>query len=286
MLSGSLIIARRLASSITVNKYGDNVAHVKLNRPEKRNAFTLDMWKEMKSTFDRLADDPTCRAIVLSGEGKSFCSGIDLGEGMGEIIKVIQSDQIEFGRKAREVRRFITICQDGFTAIQKCPKPVVAAVHSHCVGAGVDLITACDVRYAAADSIFSIKEVDIGLAADVGTLNRINQVVGSDSWVREVALTARDFGTDEALRQGFLSRVFQTPSETLQAALELADIIAKKSPIAVQGTKEVLNYARDHTTEDSLNFVKTWNMSQLLSTDVMDSAFAAMQKKKATYKDV
>ncbi|CAD6197868.1 unnamed protein product [Caenorhabditis auriculariae] len=273
------------AGAIAVSEVHKNVFHVKLNRPEKRNTFTYELWQEMKTVFDGLAENPKCRSIVISGEGKSFCAGIDLKAGMGEIIKIIQDD-LDVGRKGRGIRRIITVCQDGFTAIQKCPKPVIAAVHSHCIGAGVDLITACDIRYASSDAIFNIKEVDIGMAADVGTLNRIEKVVGNSSWVREIAFTSRDVPAHEALKHGLVSKVFDSQSELLEASLEVARKIAGKSPIGVQGTKEVLNHARDHTTDESLNFVKTWNMSQILSTDLVEGAMASMSKQKAEFKDV
>ncbi|CAO4366444.1 unnamed protein product [Caenorhabditis nigoni] len=274
------------STDISVKEERPYVYNVQLNRPAKLNTFTMDMWREFKKSIDGLADDPKCRSIIVSGEGKAFCAGIDLAAGMSNIIQVIQDDAIEIGRKGRAVRRFIGEIQDCFTALEKCPKPIIAAVHSHCLGAGIDLITACDIRIASQDANFSIREVDIGLAADIGTLNRIQKVVGNDSWTREIALTARDFGADEAHRYGLISRICSDRQALLENSIDLAARIAEKSPIAVQGTKETLNYARDHTTDESLNFIKTWNMSQLLSTDLMNSALAAMNKKKATYEDV
>uniref|UniRef100_A0A1I7UGU8 Delta(3,5)-Delta(2,4)-dienoyl-CoA isomerase, mitochondrial n=1 Tax=Caenorhabditis tropicalis TaxID=1561998 RepID=A0A1I7UGU8_9PELO len=274
------------SSEITVKEQRPYVYNVKLNRPAKLNTFTMEMWREFKKVIDGLAEDPKCRSIIVSGEGKSFCAGIDLAAGLSDIIRVIQDDSMEIGRKGRAVRRFIGEIQDCFTALEKCPKPIIAAVHSHCLGAGIDLITACDIRIATQDANFSIREVDIGLAADIGTLNRIQKVVGNDSWTREVALTARDFGADEAHRYGLISRIVDDRHSLNEKSIELAARIAEKSPIAVQGTKETLNYARDHSTDDSLNFIRTWNMSQLLSTDLMNSTMAAMNKKKATYEDV
>ncbi|EGT56411.1 hypothetical protein CAEBREN_03398 [Caenorhabditis brenneri] len=274
------------STDISVKEERPYVYNVKLNRPAKLNTFTMEMWREFKKAIDRLADDPKCRSIIITGEGKSFCAGIDLAAGLSDIIRVIQDDSVEIGRKGRAVRRFIGEIQDCFTALEKCPKPIIAAVHSHCLGAGIDLITACDIRMASQDANFSIREVDIGLAADIGTLNRIQKVVGNDSWTREVALTARDFGADEAHRYGLISRICDDRQSLFENSIEMAARIAEKSPIAVQGTKETLNYARDHSTDDSLNFIKTWNMSQLLSTDLMNSALAAMNKKKATYEDV
>lgn len=275
-----------LKADLEVEEASPHVYHVRLNRPDRRNTFTMDLWKQMKSTFDRLADDPKCRAIVVSGTGKSFCAGIDLQQGMGELIGMMMNDEIEAGRKGRMIRRIITTCQDGFTAIEACPKPVIAAVHSHCIGAGVDLITACDIRCASSDAMFSIREVDIGMTADVGTLNRIQKVVGNDSWTRELAYTSRDVSADEALKFGLISRIYANENELLEGALTLAKTIAEKSPIAVQGTKEVLNHARNHTIRESLDFVKTWNMSQLQSADLRNGAMAAMSKQKPVFDDV
>ncbi|KHJ76114.1 enoyl-CoA hydratase/isomerase family protein [Oesophagostomum dentatum] len=242
--------------------------------------------RDMKTTFDKLADEPKCRAIVVSGNGKSFCAGIDLQMGMGKLIGMLMDEDLDVGRKGRMLRRFITEAQNGFTALETCPKPVIAAVHSHCIGAGIDLITACDIRYASSDAIFNIKEVDIGMAADVGTLNRIQKVVGNNSWVRELAFTARDVSADEALDFGLISRIYDNNKELIEGALDLAKTIAEKSPIAVQGTKEVLNHARNHTIEESLDFVKTWNMSQLQAADLRNSAMAAMNKQKVEYENV
>ncbi|KAL6733802.1 hypothetical protein Aduo_004418 [Ancylostoma duodenale] len=275
-----------LNAELEVQEASSHVYHVKLNRPDRRNTFTVELWKDMKTTFDKLADDPKCRAIVISGNGKSFCAGIDLQHGMGELVGMLMNDDIDVGRKGRMLRRIITTCQDGYTAIETCPKPVIAAIHSHCIGAGVDLITACDIRYASSDAVFNIKEVDIGMAADVGTLNRIQKIVGNDSWTREIAFTSRDVCADEALKFGLVSRVFNSEKEVVEEALHLARTIAEKSPIAVQGTKEVLNHARNHTIPESLDFVKTWNMSQLQSSDLRNGAMAAMSKQKPEFEDV
>ncbi|KJH43360.1 enoyl-CoA hydratase/isomerase family protein [Dictyocaulus viviparus] len=281
--SGTLI---KQKAGLEVYEASTHVYHIKLNRPHCRNTFTLELWKNMELIFGELSDDPNCRSIVISGIGKSFCAGIDLQQGMRDLTEVLMNDKVDIGRKGRALRNIITICQDGFSAIEKCPKPVIAAIHSHCLGAGIDLVTACDIRYASSDSIFSIKEVDIGMAADVGTLNRIQKIVGNDSWSRELAFTARDVGAEEALKFGLISRIFDTQESVVQGALALAERIAKKSPVGVQGSKVVLNYARDHTVEDSLNFVKTWNMSQLQSMDLRNSAMAVLNKQKLEYENL
>ncbi|KHN80893.1 Delta(3,5)-Delta(2,4)-dienoyl-CoA isomerase, mitochondrial [Toxocara canis] len=262
------------------------VFHVRLNRPERRNAFTLPLWEELHSVFDHLSSNSKCRAVVLSGAGKSFCAGIDLQEGITGLISIVQDESLDVARKSRRIRDLIGACQGSFSSLEQCTKPVIASLHGHCIGAGISLIASADIRYASSDAIFSIREVDIGLAADVGILNRINKLVGNDSLTRELAFTARDIGSSEALKYGLISRQFASAEECLEASLALAVEIAARSPIAVQGSKLTLNYARDHPIEDSINFIRTWNQSQLQSEDLIRAAMAAMSKKKPDFNDI
>uniref|UniRef100_A0A1I7ZUK5 Delta(3,5)-Delta(2,4)-dienoyl-CoA isomerase, mitochondrial n=1 Tax=Steinernema glaseri TaxID=37863 RepID=A0A1I7ZUK5_9BILA len=271
---------------IDVSSPSEHVFHVQLNRPDRRNAFTLELWKELRAVFDHLSTYSKCRSIVLSGAGKSFCAGIDLQDGVQGLMAIIQDQDMDVARKSRKLRDLINACQSSFSAPEKCVKPVIGAIHSHCIGAGINLVASCDIRYASSDSIFSIREVDIGLAADVGILNRINKLVGNDSLTRELAYTARDINASQALQYGLVSRVFDTKESCFDASLELAKEIASKSPIAVQGSKIALNYARDHSVDDSINFLLTWNQSQLQSEDLVKSAMAAMSKQKPEFKDV
>ncbi|KAK7882152.1 hypothetical protein WMY93_028326 [Mugilogobius chulae] len=177
------------------------------------------------------------------------------------------------------MRKIISKYQDTFSVIEKCPKPVVVAVHGACVGGGVDLITACDIRLCTQDAWFQVKEVDIGLAADVGTLQRLPKVIGSRSLVNELALTARRLYADEALSCGLVSRVFVDKEAMMSAAMAMAEQIAARSPVAVQGTKVNLLYSRDHSVQEGLNYMAAWNMSMLQTQDVMKSAQASMEKK-------
>uniref|UniRef100_F1L460 Delta(3,5)-Delta(2,4)-dienoyl-CoA isomerase, mitochondrial n=1 Tax=Ascaris suum TaxID=6253 RepID=F1L460_ASCSU len=272
--------------SVEVSEPSAHVFHVRLNRPERRNSFTLPLWKELHSVFQHLSENSKCRAIVLSGAGKSFCAGIDLQEGITSLIDIVQNDSLDVARKARRLRDLIAVCQDSFTSLERCMKPVIASAHGHCIGAGINLFACADIRYASADTVFSIREVDIGLAADVGVLNRINKLVGNDSLTRELAFTARDMQCSEAFKYGLISRQFATAEECLEAAIALGVEIAARSPIAVQGTKLTLNYARDHPVDDSINFIRTWNQSQLQSEDLVHAAMAAMSKKKPDFNDV
>ncbi|KAL6733420.1 hypothetical protein Aduo_004069 [Ancylostoma duodenale] len=253
------------------------VVSVKLNRPRQMNALNQKIWSEIENVFEKLDGYENCRVIILSGEGKAFSSGLDLKDGgLTELITLDEGEDI--ARKARQIRRKIQKMQQAFTNIEECSKPVIAAVHGVCYGGGIDIISACDIRHCTQDAVFSIKEVDVGLAADVGSLNRLPKICGNESWLKEVAYTARDFGADEAFKFDLVSRVHSNRDEMSKEVLILAKKIAEKSPVAVQGTKIVLNYSRDHTVEEGLRFVATWNQSQLMTEDIPKSGLAAMTK--------
>ncbi|XP_076137973.1 delta(3,5)-Delta(2,4)-dienoyl-CoA isomerase, mitochondrial isoform X1 [Alosa pseudoharengus] len=263
-------------STLSISRPSNAITHVELNRPEKRNAMNRAFWSEMVDCFTEIAGDSECRVVIFSGAGKIFTAGIDL---MDMASDVLQPEGDDIARTSWNLRRIITKYQETFSVIEKCPKPVVAAVHGACVGGGVDLITACDIRLCTQDAWFQIKEVDIGLAADVGTLQRLPKVIGSRSLVNELALTARKMYSDEAKSCGLVSRVFPDKEAMMDGALELAGEIAARSPVAVQGTKMNLIYSRDHSVAEGLDYMATWNMSMLQTQDVMKSAQAAMEKK-------
>ncbi|XP_014218083.1 delta(3,5)-Delta(2,4)-dienoyl-CoA isomerase, mitochondrial-like, partial [Copidosoma floridanum] len=187
-------------------------------------------------------------------------------------------DDLDVARKCKILEKKIKEYQDSFTSIEKCSKPVIVAVHGACVGGGVDMICSTDIRYCSADSWFQIKEVDLGMAADVGTLQRLPKIIGSQSVVRELAYTARKMAAPEALMLGFVSQVFNDQKELLEKALDLAKQIASKSPVAVQGTKLSLNYSRDHTVDEGLNHILMRNQVMLQSQDFVDAAVALATK--------
>uniref|UniRef100_A0A8C2YZZ7 Delta(3,5)-Delta(2,4)-dienoyl-CoA isomerase, mitochondrial n=1 Tax=Cyclopterus lumpus TaxID=8103 RepID=A0A8C2YZZ7_CYCLU len=268
----SVIVACKMILKI----YSESITQVELNRPEKRNAMNRAFWSEMVECFNEIAGDPSCRVVVFSAAGKVFTAGIDLMDMAGDVLNPEGDDT---ARVAWNVKKIIAKYQETFTVIEKCPKPVVVAIHGACVGGGVDLITACDIRLCTQDAWFQVKEVDIGLAADVGTLQRLPKVIGSRSLVNELALTARKMFADEAKSSGLVSRVFADKDAMMAAALEMAEEIAGRSPVAVQGTKINLVYSRDHSVAEGLDYMATWNMSMLQTQDVMKSAQAAMEKK-------
>jgi delta(3,5)-delta(2,4)-dienoyl-CoA isomerase len=194
-------------------------------------------FREMKQCFDTIAEDPRVRVVVLSANGRAFSAGLDL---KGSSLSQNDNAGKDVARRAFALRKTINVGLDAADSLELCGKPVIAVVHSHCIGGGVDFICAADIRYAAADASFCIKEVDIGIAADVGTLARFPKIVGNDSITRELAYTARTFGAAEAKEIGLLGRVFPSKEAAMESALATAALIASKSPVGVFGTKNVL----------------------------------------------
>ncbi|XP_051966085.1 delta(3,5)-Delta(2,4)-dienoyl-CoA isomerase, mitochondrial-like isoform X2 [Xyrauchen texanus] len=263
-------------TTLSITCPADTITHVEFCRPEKRNAMNKAFWSEMVDCFNQIAEDSECRVVVFSGAGKLFTAGIDL---MSMASDIVQPEGDDTARISWNVRRTISKYQETFSVMEKCPKPVIVAIHGACIGGGVDLITACDIRLCTQDAWFQVKEVDIGLAADVGTLQRLPKVIGCRSLVNELALTARKMYADEAKSCGLVSCVFPDKETMMAGAMEMAGEIASRSPVAVQGTKVNLIYSRDHSVPEGLNYMATWNMSMLQTHDLMKSAQAAMEKK-------
>ncbi len=259
----------------------DHIATVRLNRPQQANAMNGAMWKELRALGDWASEEPEVRAVVLSGEGKHFTAGIDL-----QLLMEIQSQiaPLGDGRKQEKLRRIIKDLQDSISAMENCTKPVIAAVHGCCYGGGIDLVTACDIRYATADARFCVKEIDLGIVADVGTLQRLPTVVPGGI-ARELALTGREFSGTEAAGFGLVNAVFENPGALLEHALGVARTIAAKSPLAVRGTKAILNHARDHGVAEGLDYVATWNAAMLQSTDLREAMTAFMQKREPVFEE-
>lgn len=257
------------------------IAHIKLNRPEKANALNEKIWNEIKEVFEWIDATSDIRVGLISGNGKHFCGGIDLSL-LGQIAQGLP--QTEEGRKREKLRQIILKFQSAFTAIEKCSKPIIAAVHSSCIGAGLDLITACDLRYASEDARFILKEIDMGMVADVGTLQRLPHIVG-DAFAKEMAYTGRVVSAAEAQAKGLVSHVFPSFETLIEGTQKIASTIAQKSPLAVRGTKEILRYTRDHTVDESLNYIATWNSAMLLTEDLQIAMMAQMEKKQPEFKD-
>lgn len=253
---------------------GPHLAHVELNRPDKANAFDGTIWTNLRQCFTRL-DTSATRVAVLSGRGNHFTAGLDLS-----YLATIQSELSALPAAERQFRLLdlISQMQSAVTAIETCRKPILAAVHGACLGAGIDLITACDVRYATRDARFAVKEVDLAIVADLGTLQRLPRIVG-EGLARELAYTGRQFDGDEALAMGLVSRVFPDRDSMMAHVMETAAIIAAKSPRTIRGIKQVLNYSRDHTVAEGLAYVAERNAAELFSPDLAE-AQAAMQEKR------
>ena len=218
-----------------------------------RQQLTLlgSMWLELRQVFNHFSTCPNTRAIILSGAGpKAFTAGLDVQHASESGPLADGSPPQDGARTATSYRRHILEFQDCITAVEMCEKPVICVLHGFTMGLGIDLSTSADVRICSNDTKFSVKEVDIGLAADIGTLSRLPKVTGNFSWVKDICLSARIFFADEALRFGLVSGVYEGKEKTIEAAIRWATLVAEKSPVAVQGTKELLNYSRDHSIED------------------------------------
>lgn len=259
----------------------ERIATVTLNRPEKANAMEEAMWHELRAAMRWADETPEVRCVVLRGAGKHFTSGIDLAM-LAALSERIRDADAARGRE--KLRRIILDLQDCLSAVERCRKPVLAAIHGACVGGGIDLIVACDMRYCAADARFAVKEIDVGMTADVGTLQRLPRLIG-EGMTRELAYTGRFFDAAEAAANGLVNRVFPSAEALAAGVREIAAAIAAKSPLAIRGCKETITYARDHSVADGLNYVATWNAAMLLSRDLAEAGAAAAEKRPPEFGD-
>lgn len=257
----------------------NSIAHVFFNRPERANALNQKAWDEMKVLFEELDDNNNVRVIILSGHGKHFCAGIDLEL----LMDVAQFSQSCEGRKREQLRKKVLALQAPINALEQCSKPVIAAIKGGCIGGGVDIISACDMRYCTDDAYFTIKEIDMGMVADLGTLQRLPKII-PQGIARELAYTGRNVAGLEAERIGLVNRTFSSAEELFSEVNKVAQSISSKSPLAIRGTKAILNYSRDHTVADGLDYMATWNAAMLLSDDLVEAFQAKMQKRTALYK--
>jgi len=258
----------------------NKVARVELNRPERANALNQQLWDEIKLAFQWIDEEPSVRVAVLSGNGKHFCSGIDL-----ELFASLGSAGADDpARKADQLRHFIQRLQANFNAIEKCRKPVLAAIHGACLGGAIDMISAVDMRYATVDARFSILEIELGMAADVGTLQRLPGLVG-DGVLRELAYTGRYFGGEEAVTMNLVNRAYPDKGVMLREVMALAELIASKAPGAIRAIKHNILYTRDHSVEDSLDYIALWNAAQLQGKEVLEAMSAKMMKRTPVFED-
>jgi len=264
----------------------DHVAHISMCRGDAFNSMTKAFWSELPELVDKISDEGKARVIVLSAQGKHFCAGMDLAnfKSDGDFLST-DTKKITQGRRSEAQFRVTRDLQYSISCLEKSRIPVIAAIQGACIGAGVDLITACDIRYASSDAFFCIQEINIGMAADVGTLQRLPYLV-PEGIVRELAYTGRRFSADEALKYGLINAVFDTPDAVIEHALSVAHEIADKAPLAISGIKEVLNYNRDHTVEESLNYNALWNAAMNFSDDMMEAFKSKTEKRDPDFQDL
>ncbi len=249
----------------------DHIAWLTLNRPEKRNAMNQAFFNELLKIFPQFDEDSSVRVVIIKADGKSFTAGLDLTEA----TELFQSPTAD-GRE--KFRIHIQKLQDSMNVIEQCRKPVIAAIHSHCIGGGVDLVCACDIRLASRDAVFAIRETKMAMVADLGTLQRLPHIIGQGR-TRELVLTGRDFTAGEALEYGLITHMYADRDIMYQEAKKMADEIANCSPLAVQGAKEILNYSRDQGVYAGLDFVAQKNVAILPSEDVVEAFQAFMEKR-------
>ncbi|CAJ0539394.1 Ff.00g070300.m01.CDS01 [Fusarium sp. VM40] len=267
---------------ILVSSPGPFVAHVEINRPKKLNAFSQEVWLEFGNVFNQLSHDEDVRAVVLSGAGdRAFTAGLDVKAASGDGI--LSGSDADIAKKAKVLRSHIEEFQDSIGAMEKCEKPVICVLHAVSIGLAIDIACCADIRICASNTRFAVKEVDIGMAADIGTLSRLPKLVGSTSWVKDVCLTARDFSAQEALSVGFVSQVHDSKQAAVHAGLALATTLAEKSPVAVQGTKELINHGRDVSVAESLRYTKVWNAAAVQGKDFAEGLMSGLKKTKPRF---
>ncbi|HVR31421.1 MAG TPA: enoyl-CoA hydratase-related protein [Acidimicrobiia bacterium] len=241
-----------------------------LNRPAKHNALSADMWADIPDAVAELGGDETLRCIVVAGRGPSFTVGIDLAM-LGSFL----ADDPSHAGRSKRVRSEILRLQQTMSAFEQAPMPVIAAVHGWCLGAGIDLITACDIRLASRDATFGIRETPMGLVADVGTVQRLPRIVGPGH-TAELLYTGRDFDSSEAARVGLVNRVVD---DVHAHAAQVAAEVAANSPLVVQGAKEVLRLQGHMSTEAALDHMALWNAAFLASNDLTEAMAAFVDKR-------
>lgn len=266
----------------------DGVAHLRLNRPEAMNSMTPDFWRELPELVDDFSDSGEARVLVISSTGRHFTAGMDLavfqgGGNEGEADAT--PEKKERGRTRSATRESVLVFQESFNALERARMPVIAAVQGGCVGGGVDLVSACDVRYCTEDAFFCIQEINLGLTADVGTLQRLPRLI-PDGVARELAYTGRRMPAAEAKAVGLVNDVLPDHDALLAQVMDVAGGIAEKSPLAVWGSKEMMNYTRDHSVQDGLNYIATWNAGMFFGDDMGEAFRAKAEKRKPVFQDL
>ena len=261
----------------------NKIAHIVLKRPEAFNSMPRAFWNELPALVRDIDDNAKARVIVISSTGKHFTSGMDLSVFTdGQSITAAGGDQYA---RAENFRHFVLTLQGSFNCLDEARMPVIAAIQGGCIGAGVDMTSACDIRYATEDAFFQIAEINIGMTADVGTFPRLCKLI-PEGWVRELAYAGRRLPAAKAKEIGLVNDVFATQEAMLEHVMGLAAEIAEKTPVAVAGSKRMINYARDHSIADGLDYIATWQAGMFAPPHMMEAFAAKAQKRKPEFPDL
>jgi enoyl-CoA hydratase len=268
----------------------DKVAHLQLKRPEAFNSMVAAFWTELPEIVREIDAVGEARAIVLSSTGTHFTAGMDLAVfGAGGLEEPKPKDgkarKGERGRARAGMRRRILQLQESFSCLERARMPVLAAIQGGCIGGGVDLVSACDIRDCTEDAFFCIQEINIGLTADVGTFPRLPQLL-PQGLVRELAYTGRRLSAQEALAHGLVNNVYKDQDALIRGVMQKAAEIAQRSPLAVWGSKEMINYARDHSISDGLDYIATWQAGMFHDADMAEAFAAKQEKREPEYSDL
>jgi enoyl-CoA hydratase len=268
---------------LTIERDG-SIATLWLDREEARNAMGPDFWRDLPLAMEELGDDPGIRCIVLAARGPHFSVGLDLKAMGGSLLNGGDSEGSLSSASSRNATTYDTIrrMQDSVSAVERCPKPVIAAIHGYCIGGGVDLIAACDIRLASLDAAFSVREAKVAIVADIGSLQRLPSIIGMGH-VKELAYSAKDITAVRAAEIGLVNDAEGGAAEVVSRAQDLAREIAANSPLAVQGTKRVLAATDGKTVEEGLEFVASWNALYMNSNDLREAMTAFFKKEEPKY---
>jgi enoyl-CoA hydratase len=261
----------------------NSIAHIRFNRPEKRNSMNEDFWTMFPKEVEELDDSGEIRALIVSSTGPHFSAGIDLSMFKDDIVE--NETDNELGRSRGYFLQQLRFLQNAVSCLEAARFPVVTAVQGGCIGGGIDLITAADIRICTKDAFFLIEEINVGLAADIGTIQRLPKIIPAGI-AREWTMLGEKVSADRAKEVGLVSSLHDNHEEMMKNAFEIAEKLASKTPLAMWVTKETLNYSRDHTVKESLENVALWNAATLHKEDVMSTMMSKMQKKKPEYRNL
>ena len=259
----------------------DNVAHIRLIRPEKRNSITTEFWEELPKIVADIDNNSKARVIMISSTGPHFCAGLDISS-FGSVGEKKPSGQEEKTRRNAAFYLNVLHLQNSFSCLETARIPVIACIQGGAIGGGVDLAVACDMRYATEDAFLTIQETNIGMTADVGTFPRLVKLI-PEGFVREMAYTGRRVSSNEANRVGLVNAVYPDQATMLEEVMKVAREIASKAPLAVYGCKKMINYARDHSTADGLDYIAIWNASMFKPEEIFEAMSANAENRQGEF---